>query len=268
MESQDQYSAPAAADRSRRTARSVWPWLLAIIVIVAVVAFVLHRHSAGAKPDKAHGKFADGRPIPVVTAKVERRDVDLYIDALGTVTPRNTVVVKSRVDGELTHLYFKEGEMVQAGDLLAQIDPRAFQAQLAQAEGQLARDQALLNNALADLARYKTLLAQDSIARQQVDTQASLVNQYRGAIAVDQAQIDTAKLQVNYSRITAPISGRVGLRQVDPGNYVQTSDPNGIVVITQMKPIAVIFSLPEDDLPAILKQLSAGATLTATAYDR
>lgn len=265
MDFQDHHSAPAAADRPS-AARKIWPWLLAAIIIAAV-AFLLHRN--GAAPEKAGRKSAlDGRPIPVVTAKVQRRDVDRYLDALGTVTPRNSVVVKSRVDGELMKLYFKEGEMVEAGDLLAQIDPRAFEAQLAQAQGQLARDQALLNNALLDLERYKTLLAQDSIAKQQTDTQAALVQQYRGAIAVDKALVDTAKLQVAYSRITAPISGRVGLRQVDPGNIISSADANGIVSIAQLQPITALFTIPEDNLPAVLDRMKLAKAVPVEAFDR
>lgn len=265
MDFQDHPSAPAA-DRPG-TARKIWPWLLAIIIVAAAVAFVLHRN--GAAPEKTGRKSAlDGRPIPVVTAKVQRRDVDRYLDALGTVTPRNSVIVKSRVDGELMKLYFKEGEMVQAGDLLAQIDPRAFEAQLAQAQGQLARDQALLNNALLDLERYKTLLAQDSIAKQQTDTQAALVQQYRGAIAVDKAQVDTAKLQLAYSRITAPISGRVGLRQVDPGNIISSAEANGIVSIAQLQPITVLFTIPEDNLPAVLARMKLDKAVPVEAFDR
>ena len=165
-------------------------------------------------------------------------------------------------------LYFREGETVKAGDLLAQIDPRSFEAQLAEAQGALARDQALLDNALVDLDRYQTLLRQDSIAKQQVDTQAALVNQYRGAIAVDRAQIETAKLQLTYSRITAPISGRVGLRQVDPGNIISSSDANGIVTITQMQPITALFSIPEVSLPTVLDRMKREAAVPVDAWNR
>jgi multidrug efflux system membrane fusion protein len=163
---------------------------------------------------------------------------------------------------------FREGQMVKQGELLAQIDPRPYQVQLAQAEGTMARDQALLKNAQADLDRYRTLFEQDSIAKQQLDTQASLVRQYEGAIKADQAQIDSAKLQLTYSRITAPIGGRLGLRQVDPGNIVHASDTNGIVVITQLQPVTVVYTLPEDNISAVMKQLHAGQKLTVDAYDR
>jgi multidrug efflux system membrane fusion protein len=266
MALQDHHSAPATGEHNK-TSRSFWPWLLALALAAAVI-FVLLREGEEA-PQTRHGRFGpDDRPIPVVAAKVERRDVDIHLDALGTVTPRNTVVVKSRVDGELMKLHFREGDMVRAGDLLAQIDPRSFEAQLAEAEGALARDQALLDNALVDLDRYETLLRQDSIAKQQVDTQAALVNQYRGAIAVDRAQIETAKLQLAYSRITAPISGRVGLRQVDPGNIISSGDANGIVTITQMQPITVLFSIPEVNLPTVLERMKQQAPIPVEAYNR
>jgi multidrug efflux system membrane fusion protein len=179
-----------------------------------------------------------------------------------------TVTVKTQINGYLMSVGFKEGQHVNKGDFLAQIDPRPYQVALEQAEGQLGKDQALLKNAQHDLERYNTLVAQNSIARQTRDTQVSLVAQYQAALVSDKAQIDAQKLNLVYAHITSPVTGRVGLRQVDPGNYVQTSDPNGIVVVTQTQPISVIFTLPEDDLPAVLKQLHAGAQLPTTAYDR
>jgi len=163
---------------------------------------------------------------------------------------------------------FREGQVVRAGELLAEIDPRPFQVQLATAEGQMAKDEALLRNARTDAERYRVLFEQDSVAKQQLDTQVSLVRQYEATIKVDQAAIDNAKLQLTYSRITAPIGGRLGLRQVDPGNIVRAGDANGIVVITQLQPITVVFSIPEDSLPAVMKKLQAGERLPATAFDR
>ena len=205
-------------------------------------------------------------PVAVVTA--QKGSIPISVDALGTVTPLATVTVRTQIAGQLAEVAFKEGQTVQAGDFLAQIDPRPYQLQLAQAQGALQKDQALLANAKRDLGRYQTLLKQDSISGQQADTQAATVLQDIGTVQTDQAQVNTAKLNLVYCHIVAPIAGRIGLRQVDPGNYVQTGDANGIVVITQMDPISALFSVPEDNLPAIMKRLAAGATLPVTAMDR
>jgi multidrug efflux system membrane fusion protein len=195
-------------------------------------------------------------------------DMPVYLEGLGSVTAFYTVNIHSRVDGELMNVYFREGQYVQAGDLLAQIDPRPYQKQLDQAAGQLARDQALLTNAKLDLARYRDLLAQNAIPKQQLDTQAATVGQYEGTVKNDQAAVEAAQLNLTYARITAPISGRVGLRLVDPHNMIHASDSNGLLVITQLQPIAVIFTLPEDSLPALMGKVRSGEKLSALAYNR
>ncbi|HYL89135.1 MAG TPA: MdtA/MuxA family multidrug efflux RND transporter periplasmic adaptor subunit [Burkholderiales bacterium] len=252
--------------------------LLAALVVVAVVgAFAYYRYegrpnaatgSGPAAATKGGGRFAPIGPTPVVALPATQGDIDIIVNGLGTVTPLRTVTVRTRVDGELVRVLFQEGQLVKEGELLAEIDPRAFQVQLAQAEGQLARDRALLQNAKLDLERYRTLFKQDSIAKQQVDTQASLVRQYEGAVAVDRSQIDNAKLQLAYSRISAPISGRIGLRQVDPGNIVRSGDQNGIVVITQLQPVSVLYTVPQDLVPQVMKRLQSGDVITVEAWDR
>ncbi len=246
--------------RSRRR----W-WFVAVVLCILAIGAYVYVSRGGFRPAR---KGAPVRTMPVVTTPAKKGDIKIYLTGLGSVTPINTVTVKSRVDGELTKVSFREGQVVDGGYLLAEIDPRPFEVQLTQAEGQMARDQALLKNSLVDLERYRVLSAQDSIPKQQLDTQEALVRQYEGAIKVDQGQIDSAKLQLTYSHITAPISGRVGLRLVDPGNIVHASDTNGIVVITQLKPITVIFSIPEDNLPQVLAKLKSGQRLPVEAYDR
>ena len=207
-------------------------------------------------------------PQPVSVATATQGEMPIVLSALGTVTPLANVTVKTQLSGYLQSVAFQEGQLVKKGDLLAQIDPRPYQVALENAEGTHARDTALLATARLDLKRYQTLLSQDSIASQTVDTQASLVKQYEGTVKTDQAAIDSAKLNLTYARITAPVSGRVGLRQVDPGNYVTAGDTNGIVVITQMQPMSVIFTTSEDNLSQILKQVNAGKKLSVTAYNR
>jgi multidrug efflux system membrane fusion protein len=214
------------------------------------------------------GRFAGAGAMPVAAAPAQKGDMPVTLNALGTVTPLATVTVKTQINGYLTEVAFREGQMVKKGDVLAQIDPRPYQVALEQAEATLAKDQALLRNAQLDLERYNTLVAQNSIARQTRDTQVSLVAQNQATIKADQAQIDVQKLNLTYCRIVSPVTGRVGLRQVDAGNYVQTSDPNGIVVVTQLQPISVIFTVAEDNLPAVMKRVRAGASLPVSAFDR
>lgn len=214
------------------------------------------------------GGFDPNRATPVAAVTARKGDISITLSGLGTVTPLRTVTVRSRADGELTRVLFNEGQLVKAGELLAEIDPRAYQVQLAQAEGQLARDQALLANARIDLERYRTLFAQDSIAKQQVDTQDALVRQYEGTVRTDQAQVDNARLLLSYTRITAPVSGRAGLRQLDQGNMVRAGDANGLVTITQLQPISVVFTIPQDALPAVLKRMQSRQKLVVEAWDR
>ena len=240
-------------------------WLLAAVVLAAGGGAYWYKAAANTAKQAANGK---NRPLPVVVAEAKAQDVEVFLSSLGTVTPLHTVTVKSRVDGQLMQVLFREGQMVKAGDLLLTIDSRPFQVQLAQAEGQLKRDAALLENARMDLKRYADLMAQGAIARQQYDTQVSLVHQYEGTVATDKATADSARLQITYSRITAPVSGQVGLRQVDPGNMVHASDTTGLLVVNQIAPISVVFTLPEDQLPRVLEKLRAGEKLRVDAYDR
>ncbi len=248
-----------------------WTWWLAALVILTLLGvggYMLWQKPVNAQQAGKRGGDLAARSIPVVAVAAKTGSVNVYLNGLGTVTPLKTVTVRSRVDGQLMRVLFREGQVVKEGELLAEIDPRPFQVQLTQAEGQMARDQALLANARIDLERYRTLLAQDSIAKQLVDTQEALVRQYEGTVKVDQSQIDNARLQLVYSRVTAPVAGRLGLRQVDQGNIVRASDPNGLVVITQLQPITVVFTIPEDSLPPVMKKLQAGEKLPVDAYDR
>jgi membrane fusion protein, multidrug efflux system len=243
--------------------------LLAVILLIVVAVYWLRTRSGDAQTSAKNRRSGSGAlDVPVVTAKVQTGDLDVYLSGLGTVTALNTVTLKSRVDGQLDKVLFQEGQMVSTGQLLAEIDPRPFQVQLAQAEGQLVRDQALLTNAQIDLERYRTLFKEDSIPKQQLDTQESLVRQFEGTIKADQSQVDNAKLQLIYCRITAPITGRVGLRLVDVGNMVHVADTTGLLVITQVQPITLVFTLPEDNLPAVLARMKGKEQLTVAAFDR
>lgn len=255
---------PAPSIDSRRGSRvRIGVGLIVLVaLIVAAYEFV---------PWPRAGHQPAGRqipPQPVGAATIGQGDIRVVVNALGTVTPIATVTVQTQINGQLLEVGFTEGQLVKKGDFLAQIDPRPYELLQAQYEGQLAHDQGLLAQAQVDLARYQKLAEQNSIARQQYEDQIYIVQQYQGTVKLDQAQIDQQKLNVLYCRIVSPVTGRVGLRLIDPGNYVQTTNNSGIAVVTQMQPITVIFPIPEDDLPQIVPQLNAGTTLQVSAYDR
>jgi multidrug efflux system membrane fusion protein len=239
---------------------------LTVVAVVALVVLVLwaRRLVTGAVPRGP----ATERAVPVGVEPARTGDIAIHLDGIGTVTPRATVTVHTRVDGELVAVHFREGQTVARGDLLVEIDPRPFQVQLDQAEGQLARDEALLANAKVDVARYRGLSKTDAIPKQQLDTQEALVRQDEAAIVIDHGQIEAAKLNLVYSRVTSPVDGRIGLRLVDSGNIVHASDTGGLAVVTQLRPIDVIFTLPEDSLPDVLAKVRAGERLAVDALDR
>jgi multidrug efflux system membrane fusion protein len=243
------------------------------LAAIAVVGFFWRQYGGdglaqpGGPPPGGPGGMGP-QVVSVTTAPARIGAAPVTLSGIGTVTPLRTVTVKSRVDGELLEVLFEEGQLVKEGQLIARIDPRSFAAQLDQYQGQLAKDTALLENAKADLARYDNLSKKDMVAGQTRDTQASLVRQYEAAIRTDKGLIDNAKLQIEYSRITAPVTGRVGLRKVDAGNMIKSADSTGLCVITQVSPISVLFTLPEDQLPPVATRLRAGEKLPVTAYDR
>lgn len=252
-------------------------WVVFLLIVAGIAGYAVWRAGHPVAPVRGQGGGRGGRggggrgplgPVPVVLSKVTRSSIPVYLNGLGNVTAFYTVTVKSRVDGQIMKVDFNEGDLVKEGQVLVEIDPRPYQVQLELAQGTLARDQALLNNAKLDLERYKMLLATDAIPKQQLDTQTALVAQYEGTIKQDTANIDNAKLQLVYAQVTAPITGVVGLRLVDPGNIVHASDQNGMVVITQLQPIAVLFTIPEDALPQVVHKLRAGAHLPTDAYNR
>ncbi len=238
-----------------------WNWGI-IILIILFVGFIWYFLVRERPKDNVV------KPIPVVSAVATVRDVPIYLSALGSVTPKYSVTVRTQLNGILMQVLFKEGQMVKTGDLLAQIDPRPYEALLTQYEGNLKRDTALLANAKIDLKRYQKLWRQDSVSQQTLATQIALVEQYEGAIKTDQGLIQGTKVNLIYSRIISPVDGRIGLRLVDPGNVVQTSDTNGIAVVNTLNPITVIFTLPEDNVPQILPQVYADKKLVVQAFDR
>ncbi len=243
--------------------------ILALLLAVGGGYYWTHRSApapdAGAANGARGGAGGGNRPQPVSVAVVQRADVPIWVSAVGTAVPRNLVTVRTRVDGQLMRVHFREGQMVKQGQLLAEVDPRPFQAQLDQANGQLARDAALLDNARLDLARYRDLWAKDSISRQQLDTQDALVRQYQGSVENDKAQVASARLQLEYASTIAPVSGRIGLRQVDPGNQIHAADANGIASIAQVQPMTVVFAIPESFLPGINQNRGE---LVVEAWDR
>ena len=262
--------------RTHASGSRAWIWVVFIALVAGGYWYYRSSHSKDAQNaaaptggTKGAGRGGAGSfSVPVVVATATEGDLPVYLNGLGSVTPLNTVTVRSRVDGQLIDVAFKEGQYVKEGDLLAQIDPRPFQVQLEQAEGQLAKDTAQRKDAEVNLERYKLLYQEGVIPKQQLDTQAASVGQFDGAIKSDQAQIDTAKLQLVYAHITSPISGRVGLRLVDPGNIVHATDTGGLLLITQVQPIAVIFTLPQDQLQQVFERIHKGAQLAAEAWDR
>ncbi len=275
------------------------PWVVGVVLLVALVIgawFYFHSSGDGSANGASGGTNASGAagagggapgaggggasgkgkrgpggampPAPVGVATAKQSDLKVYIDGLGSVTPRATVTVHTQVAGQLLRVLYQEGQMVHRDQLLAEIDPRPFQAALDQAQGTLMRDQALLDEARIDLVRYTTLFAQDSVAKQTLDTQVALVRQYEGTVKTDQGALDAARVNLTYTRITAPVAGRVGLRQVDPGNLVQMSDTNGIVIITQLQPIDVEYIIPQDDIPRVTRAMHGKEPVAVDSFDR
>ena len=253
-------------DSSQEPKRHGWVWALIVIALaVGGVLYYQHRSSGDASKAKA---APPPRAVPVTTAPAKKGDIGIYVEALGTVTPVYTVTVTSRVQGQIMDVYYKEGQMVKKDDPLLDIDPRPYQAALTQTEGQLAHDQALLAEAGIDLDRYKSAFSRNAIAQQQVYDQEQAVQQYQGTVKNDEGTVENAKVNLVYTHITSPIDGRVGLRLVDPGNIVQANSATPLVVVTQLQPITVIFSIAEDYLPQIQRQLRQGHTMAVAALDR
>lgn len=273
------FAAPPAARRdesveSERSRRGtpIMPWLVALLLIIATItaAYWLYsgRRAATATRQQGGTTMIDPskRSVPVLAVPAKAENLDLYLNGLGTVTPLNTVAVRTRVDGELVALHFVEGQMVKQGDLLAEIDPRPYQVQLAQAQGELAKDEAILKNAQSDLERYQS--AAGAVSKQQVDQAQALVRQYQGVIETDKGQIASAQLNLTYCKITSPLSGRIGLRNVDQGNIVHANDSNGLAVVTQLQPISVLFTIPQDQIARVIQREGGGVGLAVEAWNR
>ena len=257
-------AAPLPIERPDGRTRRTIVWVVVLLAVIFGI-YEIVRWTSGGQPT---GRSAPPPPQSVGAATIGQGDIRVLVNALGTVTPIATVTVQTQISGQLMEVGFSEGQLVKKGDFLAQIDPRPYELQKAQFEGQLAHDQGLLAQAQTDLARYQKLAEQNSIARQQYEDQIYLVQQYQGTVKLDQAQVDQQSLNILYCHIVSPVGGRIGLRLVDPGNYVQTNNNTGIAVVTQLQPITVIFPVPEDDLPQIVPPLNAGAVLQVAAYDR
>jgi len=252
---------PIKTRRPRR--RMVW---LSVLVVLVLAGAIWWTRQGGAPQPAGGGRNA--APMSIVPETVAKGDIGINLNALGTVTSLATVTIRTQISGYLQKIDFKEGDDVKKGDLLAEIDSRPYEAALAQAKGNLARDEALLKGAQVDLTRYQALAAQNAVPHQTLDTQVALVAQDQGTVEADRAAVKAAEVNLQYCRIVSPLDGRVGLRQVDQGNYVTPGDTNGLVVITQLQPISVLFTLPEDNLQTVLKRMQGGATLPAAAYDR
>ena len=277
----DKQPSQAMPESPPQPPRRKWLWILVPIVLAAAVYLYTSYSSvakgassgatSGGSPSKKGGKGkgqGGDSPTPVVGTRAQKGNIGVYFNGLGAVTPIYTVTIKSRVDGELMEVNFREGDTVHKGDLLMQIDRRPYQVQLTQAEGQQMKDQATLENARVDLTRYEGLLKLNAIPEQQVATQRATVREAEATVKSDQGQVDSANLNLTYTRITSPITGKLGLRLVDPGNIVHASDQNGLVVITQMEPISVLFTISEDQLPTVLKKMRTGQQLVVEAFDR
>lgn len=264
------YEHQRVADLPRDGGGLWWVWLIIVLMIVAgIVVYVVHREHESSADSPHAGGGRGSQKVPVVAAKARAGDLPIYLNGLGIVTPLSTVSVHTRIDGEIEKVLYTEGQFVKTGDLLVQIDPRPFQVMLTQAQGLLIRDQALLKDAQLNLVRYKQLLSQNlSITQAQVDTQQALVYQYEGDVKTDQGQIDSAQLNITYSNVTSPIDGRVGLRLVDQGNIVHAADLNPLVVITEIHPITVVFTVAEDDIPRVMKAMKTNPKLPVEAWDR